>query len=316
MKKAPRVSVVTPIYNSAAYLASTVESVRAQTFPDWELVLSDDGSSDSSVTIAKEFASHDSRIRVVEGNHGGISSARNQGFQETHPESEFVAFLDSDDTWEPEALELLVGELERHPECPAAHGLARAVDAEGRQFADDDLTESMRQRREIRDRRYVDLSVSAPTSFQAELVQNYVVTPGTSLIRRRVLAPLGGFAPATDPCEDWDMNLRIARHGGFALVDRVILNWRRHPRSISNTAGKRWRRAHLAVLQRAILAVENTPEQQKAAEFALLARCRESAAGAGQELAHGRVRSSARALMRASLYLSVYCRSYGAKWRL
>jgi len=310
MKNAPRISVVTPTYNSAAYLAATVESIRAQTFGDWELVLFDDGSSDGSVGVSEEFARQDSRIRAMIGNHGGISLTRNRGFQETLPESEFVTFLDSDDTWEPEALALLVDALERHPECPAAYGLARAVDAEGRQFAGDDLMESMRHRREIRGGRYVDLPVSAPTSFQAELVKNCVVTPGTSLVRRRVIESLGGFAPTTDPCEDWDMNLRIARHGGFFLVDQVVLNWRRHPGSISSTAGNRWRRAQLAVWKRAIESEENTPEQCKAAEFALLGRCRESLADAGREFSHGHVRSAGQAMMYVLLYYSVYFRSY------
>jgi glycosyltransferase involved in cell wall biosynthesis len=307
---APRVSVVIPTYNSAAYLASTIESIRAQTFADWELVLLDDGSSDDSVAISEAFARQDSRIRAVVGEHGGISSARNRGFQQTHPQSEFVTFLDADDTWEPEALALLVHALETHPECPAAHGLARAVDRDGRQFADDDLMESMRHRREIRNGGYVDLPVSAPTSFEAELVRNYVVTPGTSLVRRRVFESLGGFAPTTTPCDDWDMNLRIARHGGFALVDQVLLNWRRHPGNASNTVGKRWRQAKIAVLKRSILAAENTPDQRKAAQNALLCRCRESLSESGRMLLHGQVRPAARALMHALLHVSVYYRSY------
>lgn len=316
MKHAPRVSVVTPTYNSAAYLAATVESIRAQSFADWELVLFDDGSSDAGVEIAAAFARQDPRIRVVAGDHGGISSARNRGFQQTHPQSEFVTFLDSDDTWEPEALALLVGALEAQPECAAAHGLARAVDPAGKQFAADDLMESMRRRREIRDGRYVDLPISAPTSFQAELVQNYVVTPGTSLIRRHVFESLGGFAPSLDVCEDWDLNLRIARHGGFALVDRVILNWRRRPGSISHTADKRWRHAYFAVLKRTTISVENTPEQRKAAELALLRRCRESLFAAGQMLRRGQVLPAARALMHALLYVSTYYGSHRIKPRL
>jgi hypothetical protein len=168
----------------------------------------------------------------------------------------------------------------------------------------------MRHRREIRNGGYVDLPVSAPTSFEAELVRNYVVTPGTSLVRRRVFEALGGFAPTTTPCDDWDMNLRIARHGGFALVDQVLLNWRRHPGNASNSVGKRWRRAYFTVLKRTVAVAENTPEQRKAAEFALLCRCRESFAAVGQMLVHGQVRPAAQSLMHGLLFLVVYYRSY------
>lgn len=309
MKSVARVSIVIPSYNSAAYLASTIASVRAQTFADWELVVFDDGSQDSSVEVAEEFARRDSRIRVMQGNHGGTSSARNGGLRETNSRSEYIAFLDSDDTWEPEALTLLVDALDKHPECPAAHGLARAVDSEGGHLAHDDLTDWMRHRREIRNGRYVDLPVDALTSFEAELVGNYVVTPGTSLIRRHILELLGGFASSTDPCEDWDLNIRIARRHGFFLLDRVILSWRRHPRNVSSTAGKRWRRAYFSVLKRAIASPENTPKQRIAAEIALRSRCRESLADVGQMLARRQARSAARSLVHVLLYISVYCRS-------
>ena len=309
MKNAPRVSVVTPTYNSAAYLASTVESVRAQTFADWELVLFDDGSLDDSVTVSKEFSGMDPRIRVVLGKHGGIASARNGGFRETHPQSEFITFLDSDDTWEPDALTLLLDALKTHPGCPAAHGLARAVDLDGKQFVGDNLTDFMRHRREIWEGRYRDVPISAPTSFRAELVDNYVVTPGTSLIRRSLLDALGGFAPTLAVCEDWDMNLRIARRGGFALVNEVILNWRRHAGSVSNTTHKRWRKSYVSVLKRATRSTENTAEQRQAAESLLLRKFRDTFAAASHEVAQRRVRAAARSLLYTSLYISLYAQS-------
>src|SRR5262249_22244821 len=180
MPQVPRVSVVIPTYNSVAYLAATIESVLAQTFTDWQLVLFDDGSSDGTVELAEALARQDPRIRVVPGDHQGLALARNAGFRETHPDAEYVIFLDSDDTWEPRALELLVECLGRHPESPAAHGLARSIDAHGNRIEGDDLTGVMRFRREMRGNGYVDLPVSAPTSFEAELVLNYVTTPGTS----------------------------------------------------------------------------------------------------------------------------------------
>src|SRR5437773_2172155 len=123
MPSAPRVSVIIPTYDSAGYLCATVESIRNQEFKNWELILLDDGSSDDTVEVARDFERQDPRIRVVLGDHSGIAGARNRGFNEISPESEFVTFFDHDDLWEPEALSLLVDALDRNPDCVASHGL-------------------------------------------------------------------------------------------------------------------------------------------------------------------------------------------------
>ena len=299
------VSIVVPTYNSAPYLPATLASVRGQTFTDWEIILVDDGSTDDTLTISDEAARHDPRIRVVRAEHGGVARARNRGLAEVSPHAEFVAFLDSDDTYEPDALASLVSALRAHPELPAAHGLARAVDPQGQRIEGDDLPERMRNRFELRDGQQVPLPASAPTSFEAELVENYVVTPGTSLIRRTVFALLGDFAPATDPADDYDMNLRIARSGGFALVERVILNWRRHPTSLSQRS-RRWFWAHLEVLRRAAEYSGNSPTQRAAALGALRTTATTLRRRAFTQLGTGRVSGWARTMAGAGIYLSLY----------
>jgi glycosyltransferase involved in cell wall biosynthesis len=253
--------------------------VLRQTFPTWELVLIDDGSSDETVTLSKDLASRDPRIRSAAGRHGGPAVARNDGLRLTDPASEYVVFLDSDDTWEPDALEKLVAALERRPDCVAAHGLARATDMDGRQYDDDDLAESMRRRRELGPDGAVELALTEPTSFAAMLVQNWVVTPGTCLIRRSALEAVGPLEPSTSPADDWDLNIRLARSGGFVLVDRVVLNWRRHPDSLANTS-RRWRWANLAVRRRTVVAAENTPEQRRVALSLLRSDWRDAGAAA------------------------------------
>ncbi|MDE6368147.1 MAG: glycosyltransferase, partial [Muribaculaceae bacterium] len=75
----PAISVIVPIYNSQSYLKECVESVLTQSFSDWELILVDDGSTDSSNEICQNFASIDQRIRVITKPNGGLSSARNAG---------------------------------------------------------------------------------------------------------------------------------------------------------------------------------------------------------------------------------------------
>lgn len=304
----PRVSVVTPTYRSASFLRPAVESVLSQTLADWQLVLFDDGSTDRTPELAEELARQDPRIRAVRGSHAGVAAARNGGLSESDPRSEFVTCLDSDDVWHPTALAKLVDALDANPSAPAAYGLARCIDAAGRAWPGDDLAERMRHRRTIAGEALAELALSAPTTFESLLVENHPVTPGTTLVRRAVHEAVGGFEPSLAPADDWDMNLRIARSGGFVLVNHVILDWRRHSESLSSTS-KAWRRAFLDVRRRAISSRANTLTQRKAAEFAVLHECRVELAGLRQALARGQVPSAARRLFRAVLWHATYWRA-------
>lgn len=100
------VSIVIPVYNVEKYLRQCVDSVLAQTYPDWELILVDDGSPDSCPQICDEYASKDTRIKVIHQNNGGLSSARNTGIR--HTIGEYITFIDSDDSIHPEYLDTLV----------------------------------------------------------------------------------------------------------------------------------------------------------------------------------------------------------------
>lgn len=91
----PKVSIVVPVYNAEKYLHRCIDSVLAQTYYDWELLLIDDGSKDMSGEICEEYAAKDERIRVFHKENGGVSSARNLGLD--NAQGEWIAFADSDD---------------------------------------------------------------------------------------------------------------------------------------------------------------------------------------------------------------------------
>lgn len=99
------ISIIVPVYKVEKYLPECIESVLAQTYQDWELLLVDDGSPDSCPAICDEYAQKDSRIRAIHKENGGVSSARNRGLDEA--KGEWVMFLDSDDTIAPTALGVL-----------------------------------------------------------------------------------------------------------------------------------------------------------------------------------------------------------------
>lgn len=94
------ISLVIPIYNTKAYLKDCLDSVLAQTLPDLQIILVDDGSTDGSAAIAQEYAKQDKRIEVYRQTHAGQSAARNLGL--SHAQGEFIAFVDADDTIDPD----------------------------------------------------------------------------------------------------------------------------------------------------------------------------------------------------------------------
>ena len=98
----PKISVIVPVYNVEKYLCRCIDSILAQTFTDFELLLIDDGSKDSSGEICEEYAGKDARIRVFHRQNGGVSTARNLGIDKA--KGEWIYFVDSDDVVLPSAL--------------------------------------------------------------------------------------------------------------------------------------------------------------------------------------------------------------------
>src|SRR5438045_3408144 len=121
------VSVVVPAFNAARFLPQTLESVLSQSVSDWELIAVDDGSTDETRRVAEDYAARDNRIVVVSQANAGVAVARNRGFERSNRSHQYVLFLDADDVWEPNALELLVNALESEPSLVASHGLVRTL---------------------------------------------------------------------------------------------------------------------------------------------------------------------------------------------
>ena len=108
----PAISVIVPVYKAEAFLAKCVDSILAQSFSDFELLLIEDGSPDGSGALCDACAARDSRVRVFHKENGGVSSARNLGLEEAR--GEFIAFADSDDWLEPDCLETLYALVTEH----------------------------------------------------------------------------------------------------------------------------------------------------------------------------------------------------------
>ena len=128
----PLVSVITPAWNAAATLEATIASVAAQSFPDWEMLVADDGSADTTPAIAAAWAARDPRIRPLPGpGREGPAGARNRAIRAAR--GRFIAFLDADDRWRPEKLARQIAFMEREG-SPFSFTAYRREDAQGREL--------------------------------------------------------------------------------------------------------------------------------------------------------------------------------------
>jgi hypothetical protein len=123
------VSVILPTYNRASFLPHAFESLTAQTFTDWDVILVDDGSTDGTREVATAFAErHPGRVRYVHQKNGGAYAARNRGLADAT--GQYIAFFDSDDLWLPHHLERCVTALESNAEVDWVFGASRQVNCE------------------------------------------------------------------------------------------------------------------------------------------------------------------------------------------
>ncbi len=203
------VSVVIAAHNQAGWLGDAIASVRRQTFTDWELVVVDDGSTDTTREVVAPHTS-DPRIRYVFQSHQERSAARNHGIEASA--GRFIALLDADDCWLPDKLAKQVVALEADPAAGFCYTPARFVDADGRPLA------ILKPARAI-----------AGDVFP-RLLRGNVIILASVLLRRACLEQVGGFDTTLSVygCEDWDLWLRLARRFPVAVVDQELTLYRRH----------------------------------------------------------------------------------------
>lgn len=314
MHPPPGISIVIPAFNAVRFLDAALDSVRAQTCEDWECVVVDDGSRDGTADVARRQAETDSRVRLVKQENLGTSVARNHGYAETHPRSEFVIFMDGDDVWLPHALETLRQELRQHPQAIGAHGLAQAVDEHGAPMPDEDFTSFGRRRLGLQGRRIRLWPKEEPTRFETVLWSNHVFPPGLILARRSAYEKAGQFDSGLRLIEDWDMVVRLSRHGEFRFLDQVILHYRRHAGNISAADNDANQRVARLMHHRNFFSAENDARQREVVRRGWRAwqvfLLQESLRALGRDCRRGRVAAAARGLARLYVPIHRYFRGY------
>lgn len=211
-----RFSVVIPCYNGEKHIHISVESVLAQSFEDFEVLVVDDGSRDGTGDAVRALAARDEkgRVRLVQRENGGVSAARNSGILAAR--GEFVCFLDSDDQWLPEHLSALNGAIERYPEEVFFSTLSQTRLVDGRiNRLDKGMPEDIFV---IED--YFDYEISGKPA-----VSKFT---STICLKRSFFDEQGLFAEGVKISEDEDMWYRAAAYHDFVVIPRITVQRNRH----------------------------------------------------------------------------------------
>jgi glycosyltransferase involved in cell wall biosynthesis len=216
----PLVSVVIPAWNAATTLAEALDSVRAQTFQNFEAIIVDDGSTDDTFAIASRFCEMDSRFILIRQTHAGVSTARNNAIQKSR--GQFIAFLDADDVWSPQKLSRQLELFSQNPKVNAV--FANFYIWDGRR----DLhvwhsPDKPMPKGDVGKRLIFNISYVCAASMSV------------ALLRRELFQRAGFFDSELAIGEDWDLFLRMAECGLWICVTREPLaRYRRWEGNVTN----------------------------------------------------------------------------------
>lgn len=205
----PLVTVIIATYNRSKLVADAVESVQAQTYPNVEIIVVDDGSKDDTLAVLSRFGS---RIRVLSQPNGGPGAARNNGIR--HASGDLVAFLDDDDTWRPNKLSVQV-RLFEDPDVHLVHA--------GIMFRYEDSARDCTLMRGA----HVDLH---------DMLRGIILSLNTVVVRRSVFDELGVFDESFRVAEDYEFFMRVAAKYPSHGVDEIVADVKITP----NSAGRQY----------------------------------------------------------------------------
>jgi len=243
------VSVIIPTFNRAWTLEKAVDSVLAQDYHAIEIIIINDGSIDNTLEILKRYGN---KISVLTRENSGVSAARNLGIERSH--GEFIAFLDSDDTWEPDKISCQIDFFEQHPDALICQ------------------TEEIWIRRGKRVNPRIKHKKPSGLFFEASL-HLCLVSPSAVMIHKKLFAIKGVFNENFPVCEDYDLWLRILTDYPIYLIDRpcTIKHGGHGDQLSSNHSQDKYRIASIvSLIQSKILSME----QEKMASEVLEKKCR------------------------------------------
>lgn len=211
MTEKPTISVIIPTYNRAHLIARAIKSVLSQSYQDIELIIIDDGSFDNTEMIIKQFQESDKRIKyIIHDKNKGGSAARNTGIKAAN--GEYIAFLDSDDEW-------LLEKLERQMRIFESSSPETGIVYTGIIYIDE-MNEDNNLKYTIPKKR--------GSIYEDLLVNNWVGTTSTIMIRKECFEKSGLFDESLPGCQDWEMWIRLAKEYQFDFVKDPLIKYYHH----------------------------------------------------------------------------------------
>jgi glycosyltransferase involved in cell wall biosynthesis len=208
------VTIIVPAYNAQNTIGETIASVRSQTYPHWELIVVDDGSTDDTPAVVKQFTNGNEPIIYLHQSNQGVAAARNNGIQNAR--YEWLHFLDADDWVAPNFLQLLTQKLEENPEADAVHCGWNTIAPDGHNLGD----------------KFAPDEVDMFPSF----VRACAIAMHACIVRKQTVRNAGSFDPSFTYCSDWDFWQRVARTGArFVAVRQVLAFYRMSNSSLTKT---------------------------------------------------------------------------------
>jgi len=242
------VSVVIPCYNRADTIAEAVASALRQTRPALEVLVVDDGSSDSSAEVAERAGARVIRLPK----NAGCSRARNVGISATSGDA--IAWLDSDDYWEPNHLRTVAALLDRYADAAVASSAIRLFGNRSGTW-------------------YGNIPEGPPSNVLRAAFYSTPIAFMSSLVRRDALLAVDGFDESDRCAQDFDLWLRIARRYKFVAARELTVNYRWHPNQISADPERQWNATYLS-RKRVLDDIKSDGEDEIAAELAAVFRQR------------------------------------------
>jgi GT2 family glycosyltransferase len=202
-----------PVHNGGRYLAEAVDSIRSQTFDDFELVIVDDGSTDGTAEFLDRVSAMDKRIRVYTQERSGLVATLNHACDQAR--GALLARMDADDIAAPHRLAAQVARMHANPDLGLLGGNVTVIREDGQR---------------IHDVRYPPSDVEV----RALLPKSSAFAHPTVMMRRSAFEQIGGYRPAFVDAEDYDLWLRFAEHYQLANLPTSILRYRLHPGQVSS----------------------------------------------------------------------------------
>lgn len=226
----PLISVIIPVYNGEKTIRETIESVLNQTYKNIELIVINDGSLDLTLNVTSSIK--DPRLKVFSYKNAGVCMSRNRGIERTC--GQFISFLDADDIWTPDKLEMQLKALQANPQASVAYSWVDYIDERG------DF---------VRHGNHITINGDA---YEKMLIQNILENGSNPLIRRQGLINVGIFNQSLTLAEDWDMWLRLAALYDFVTVPYVQILYRTSSSSESTNVLK-MEKACLKLIEQAFI---------------------------------------------------------------